>query len=112
MIPHGQHLATVALSLVTLLAPLPCRAVLSADDVEEIQNAVRGAIQQCCVQLKAKIAKQQAAREQRQRKRNLLRYIPNVAAAVYSVLKGIADRTSAAGPSAFSSLLMRHCPSP
>lgn len=61
-----------------------------ADDVEEIQAAVKSAIQQCCVQLKQKIARQQAAREQRQRKKNLTKYVPNVAAAVYAVLKAMA----------------------
>ncbi len=64
----------------------------AADDVEEIQGAVRTAIQQCCVQLKSKIAKQQAAREQRQRKKNLTKYIPNVAAALYTVLQAVAVR--------------------
>ena len=37
--------------------------------------AVRQAIQQCGVQLKAKIARQQAAREQAQRKRNLTKRV-------------------------------------
>ncbi|KAI3432870.1 hypothetical protein D9Q98_010453 [Chlorella vulgaris] len=63
-----------------------------ADDVEEIQLAVRTAIQQCCVQLKNKITKQQAARDQRQRKKNLTKYIPNVAAALFTVLQAVADR--------------------
>lgn len=63
----------------------------AADDVEEIQNAVKAAIQQCCLQLKQKIARQQAAREQRQRKKNLTKYIPNVASAVYTVLRSMAD---------------------
>ncbi|PSC70486.1 DNA topoisomerase 6 subunit B isoform B [Micractinium conductrix] len=63
-----------------------------ADDVEEIQAAVRAAIQQCCVQLKSKIARQQAAREQKLRKKNLTKYIPNVAAAVYTVLQAVAKR--------------------
>jgi DNA topoisomerase VI subunit B len=58
--------------------------------VEEIQAAVRSAIQQCGVQLKQKIARAQAAREQRQRKRNLVKYVPNVAAAVAAVLRSMA----------------------
>lgn len=68
----------------------PC----SADDVEEIHQAVKHAIQQCCVQLKGKIARQHAAREQKQRKKNLTKYIPNVAAAVFTVLEKMS--TSAA----------------
>ena len=65
-----------------------------ADDVEPIQLAVKAAIQQCGVQLKAKILRQQAAREQKQRKKNLTKYIPNVAAAVHAVLKNMAADTN------------------
>ncbi|EFJ46844.1 hypothetical protein VOLCADRAFT_62055 [Volvox carteri f. nagariensis] len=54
------------------------------DDVEEMVAAVKAAIQACCVQLKAKIVRAIAAREQKQRKRNLTKYIPDVANAVYA----------------------------
>ena len=63
-----------------------------ADDVQEIQDAVKSAIQNCCIQLKKKIVRQQAAREQRQRKKNLVKYIPNVSSAVFTVLRSISDR--------------------
>jgi len=63
-----------------------------ADDVKDIQDSVRSAIQNCCVQLKKKIVRQQAAKEQKQRKRNLSKYIPNVAAAVHTVLSSISKR--------------------
>ncbi len=53
---------------------------------------MRTAIQACCLQLKSKIAKQQAAREQRQRKKNLTKYIPNVAAALFTVLQSVAGQ--------------------
>jgi DNA topoisomerase VI B subunit len=66
-----------------------------ADDVEEIQAAVRAAIQACGLQLKQKIARAQAAKEQRQRKRNLVKYIPNVAAAVQAVLLSMAAKPDA-----------------
>ncbi|KAG7673745.1 hypothetical protein Ndes2437B_g01910 [Nannochloris sp. 'desiccata'] len=66
-----------------------------ADDVEEIQAAVKSAIQQCGVQLKAKIVRAQAAREQKLRKKNLTKYIPNVAAAVHAVLKSMAAESDA-----------------
>jgi DNA topoisomerase-6 subunit B len=62
-----------------------------ADDVQEIQNAVRSSIQQCCVQLKQKIVRAQAARERRQRKKNLSKYIPNIAAAVHTVLRAMVE---------------------
>lgn len=64
----------------------------AADDVEEIQAAVRTAIQACCLQLRSKIARAQAAREQRQRKKNLTKYIPNVAAALFPVLQAVVAR--------------------
>jgi DNA topoisomerase VI subunit B len=63
-----------------------------ADDVQDIQDAVKSAIQNCCIQLKKKIVRQQAAREQRQRKKNLVKYIPNVSSAVFTVLQSISER--------------------
>ncbi|KDD73143.1 B subunit of topoisomerase VI, partial [Helicosporidium sp. ATCC 50920] len=63
-----------------------------ADDVEEIQHAVRAAIQLCCVQLKSKIVRQQAAREQKQRKKTLVKYVPDVARAVAAFLNTVAQR--------------------
>ncbi|KFM28392.1 DNA topoisomerase 6 subunit B [Auxenochlorella protothecoides] len=63
-----------------------------ADDVEEMQAAVKSALQACCLQLRSKLVKQAAAREQAQRKRALTKYVPNVAAAVYAIVQGIAAR--------------------
>ncbi|KAK9809996.1 hypothetical protein WJX72_003097 [[Myrmecia] bisecta] len=68
-----------------------------ADDMDEMVAAVKHAIQQCCVQLKVKIAKAQAAREQKQRRKNLTKYIPNACAAVFTVLRTMADHP-ASGP--------------
>ncbi|GAQ84737.1 topoisomerase [Klebsormidium nitens] len=61
------------------------------DDIPEIAAAVKQALQQCCLQLKSKIVRQQQARERQQRKRNLARYIPDVTRAVFEVLDTIAD---------------------
>jgi hypothetical protein len=58
---------------------------------------VKAAIQQCCLQLKSKIARQAAAKEQRQRKRNLTKYIPNVAAALHTVLQSMVARGGEGG---------------
>ena len=44
-----------------------------------------------CVQLKVKITRQLAAREQKLRRRNLTKYIPNAAAAVFKVLQSMAE---------------------
>jgi hypothetical protein len=57
-----------------------------ADDVEPIRNAVKSAIQSCCVQLKSKIARIHAHRERQNRKKNLTKYVPDAAAAIYGVL--------------------------
>ncbi|KAG1652179.1 hypothetical protein FOA52_004801 [Chlamydomonas sp. UWO 241] len=61
------------------------------DDVEEMVAGVKQAIQQCCVQLKSKIARAQAAREQKQRKRNLQKYIPDACNAIWGVLQDMAE---------------------
>lgn len=58
-----------------------------ADDISEIASAVKTAIQQCCIQLKAKIVKRIQAREQQERKRSLNKYIPNATGAIYEILK-------------------------
>lgn len=60
------------------------------DDIEEMVGAVKQAIQACGVQLRVKIAKVLAQREQAQRKRNLTKYIPNAASAIFTVLEKMA----------------------
>lgn len=44
-----------------------------------------------CLQLKVKISKKLAAREQQQRRKNLTKYIPNAAAAIFPVLESMAE---------------------
>jgi len=60
------------------------------DDIKEIASAVKTSIQQCCVQLKAKIVRKIQAREQQERKRNLSKYIPDATGAIYEVLQEMA----------------------
>ena len=43
------------------------------------------------MQLRVKIAKQQAAKEQKLRKKNLTKYIPNAAYAIYRVLQSMCE---------------------
>ena len=50
-----------------------------------------------CLQLRVKIAKQQAAKEQKLRKKNLTKYIPNAAYAIFRVLQSMAE-TPAVSP--------------
>ncbi|XP_021863172.1 DNA topoisomerase 6 subunit B [Spinacia oleracea] len=61
------------------------------DDISEIAAAVKSAIQQCCIQLKSKIVKRIQAREQQERKRNMSKYIPDAANAIYEVLREAAQ---------------------
>lgn len=58
----------------------------SGDDIEEMVLAVKHSMQQCCLQLKAKLAKRQAAQQQRERKQILAKHIPNAAQAFMDVL--------------------------
>jgi len=70
-----------------------------ADDAEEIVSAVRGALQACGAQLRAKIARRMAAREQAQRRRNLTKYIPDACGALWGVLQAMAEAPAdRAGP--------------
>lgn len=61
------------------------------DDISEIASAVKSAIQQCCIQLKSKIVKRIQAKEQQERKKNMSKYIPDAANAIYDVLKEAAQ---------------------
>lgn len=68
-----------------------------SDDMDGMVSAVRAALQGCCAQLKVKIARAQAAREQRQRRKNLTKYVPAAAEAVYNVLVAMADGPAGGG---------------
>eukprot|EP00798_Chlamydomonas_sp_ICE-L_P022158 gene22158-29222_t len=68
------------------------------DDVEEMVGAVKQAIQSCCIQLKAKIMRANSAKEQKQRKRNLQKYIPNCCNAIFDVLLEISANPERWGP--------------
>ena len=63
---------------------------------EQMSHATRA-----CLQLRVKIAKQQAAKEQKLRKKNLTKYIPNAAYAIYRVLQSMSE-TAAVSPHAVS----------
>ena len=65
----------------------PFLAALCSEGVQSCQAHV------ClpCLQLKVKITKRIAAKEQQQRRKNLLRYIDSAAAAIFPVLQHLAD---------------------
>lgn len=55
--------------------------------MEQMVAAVKSSLQHCCLQLKSKLAKRQAAQQERERKRTLAKHIPNAASAFMDVLK-------------------------
>lgn len=84
----------VFVSLVSTKVPFKGtgKEFVSADCVE-IRAAVLRALKQCCNQLKHKISANARERSQRDRKKELLQYVPNVANAVCAVLSNL-DATS------------------
>ena len=56
-----------------------------------ISDAVKHALTQCAVQLKAKLGKKDEAKQIENRKKSLEKYIPDVSRAVYRVLSGLKD---------------------
>jgi hypothetical protein len=56
------------------------------DDKGELHKAVKQVLTQCCLQLKKRIATAHAARERADRKKNMIRYVPDVARAMLAVL--------------------------
>jgi len=50
-----------------------------ADDADEIKRSVRRALHQCCVQLKVKLMRKAALKSKAERKKQLIRYVPDVA---------------------------------
>jgi hypothetical protein len=57
------------------------------DDVKEIQASVRRALQGCCQQLRVNLAKSIAQREEKERRKTLVRYIPSIATCLMTVLE-------------------------
>ncbi|KAK1390776.1 DNA topoisomerase 6 subunit B [Heracleum sosnowskyi] len=87
-INHTQDKIGVFVSIVSTKIPFKGTGKeYIGDDISEIASAVKISIQQCCIQLKSKIAKKIHAREQQERKRNLSKYIPDATGAIYDVLK-------------------------
>lgn len=62
------------------------------DDITEIQQSVKRALQSCCNQLKAHLTKRNAMRDIKERKSRLVKYIPNVGQALIGLLEGMRTR--------------------
>ncbi|KAA8495488.1 DNA topoisomerase 6 subunit B [Porphyridium purpureum] len=59
------------------------------DDATEIRQCVRRAIMQCCIQLRSKISRRSELKDQADRRRNLIKYVPNVARALSSLWNAV-----------------------
>jgi len=62
------------------------------DDITEIQLSVKRALQSCCQQLRAHLAKRNALRDVKERKSRLLKYIPDVSRSLFGILEGMRKR--------------------
>jgi len=62
------------------------------EDVEPIAEAVRKALMQCAVQLKHHIARREAEKDARNRRKNLTKYVPDVSDALFKVLAKVYER--------------------
>lgn len=62
------------------------------DDITEIQQSVKRALQTCCQQLRAHLAKRNALRDVKERKSRLLKYIPDVSRSLVGILEGMQKR--------------------
>jgi len=69
------------------------------DDITEIQQSVKRALQSCCNQLKAHLTKRNALRDIKERKSRLVKYIPNVGQALFGLLEGMRARKRRQGES-------------
>jgi DNA topoisomerase VI subunit B len=62
------------------------------DDITEISNSVKRALQSCCQQLRTHLQKRNALRDQQERKSRLTKYIPDVTRSLLGLLEGIQER--------------------
>jgi len=67
------------------------------DDIEEIQVAVRSALMSCAAQLRVKLMRAQALRARADRRKNLIKYVPDVVRALLGSFKSMADRRAGGG---------------
>lgn len=62
------------------------------DDITEIQQSVKRAIQNCCSQLRVHLAKKNALRDVKERKSRLLKYVPDVSRSLFGILEQMQKR--------------------
>lgn len=62
------------------------------DDLEEIQQSVKRALQGCCQQLRVHLTKRNNLLDLKQRKSKLVKYVPDVGRALFGLLEGMRKR--------------------
>eukprot|EP00050_Salpingoeca_kvevrii_P021507 m.111660 g.111660 ORF g.111660 m.111660 type:complete len:706 (-) comp9377_c0_seq7:1526-3643(-) len=71
-----------------------------SDEIPQIKEAIRSALQKCCAQLKTKIARKKAFEQHRDRKRGLTKYIPDATGAIFNVLSRMVEEGVTEAPPA------------
>ena len=86
-IRHSQDKVGVFVSLVSTKVPFKGTGKeYIGDDIPEVQSAVKRALEKCCLQLRSKIVKQRSLAEEKERRKNLTKYIPDVSRAIHGML--------------------------
>jgi len=62
------------------------------DDITEIQQSVKRALQACCQQLRVHLAKRNALRDIKERRSRLVKYVPDASRAVFELLNSMYKR--------------------
>ena len=88
---HLEQGVGVFVSIVSTKIPFKGTSKEYIGESDAISQAVSHALKQCALQLKAKLAKKEEAKQSEQKKRSLVQYIPDVSKAVYSVLSNLKD---------------------
>ncbi len=92
-IDHKKDKVGVFVSIVSTKVPFKGTGKeYIGDDITEIQLSVKRALQSCCQQLRAHLAKRNALRDVKERKSRLLKYIPDVSRSLYGILDGMRKR--------------------
>jgi len=95
-IDKNQHKIGVFVSVCSTKIPYggPNKEYIG-DENEELQKTVRSAIMQCCAQLKSRLSRAEALRNQKERRKNLHKYIPHVARSLFTLIENVAKDSPA-----------------
>jgi DNA topoisomerase VI B subunit len=92
-IDHKKEKVGVFISIVSTKIPFKGTGKeYIGSDIEEIKKAVKHCLQQCCSQLKTKLVKRSQAKEQANRRKNLIRYVPDVSRAFVGIIESMQKR--------------------